>query len=482
FLRNLEKTGQLDLVVKLTTYEREIGLMGKWQTRLASALADLYNFIQVQERRMGVKNSITDVTVVDYSAQTPDDIKILREVSGCVRDMIEQANRSKAVLAKLQEERTTVAERMAGKIDKMKTIESLVRKVLDSDHKKRVSKNSTTRNLIKSTEQEADFLLESIEDVVKKFQKETELYRLNEARCKMITERIIENVSGRRFVVERALRFQHKENDDQTPLSPRFYEGTAEGDILQNITTDRSLLVDELDNLERQLQHYMAAEKTLLARLSAATLHIKISKTNLEFSDTDLKSMEAEMRIASRETVGVIFKDLLNRVQIERKDTVLGLLEITNLIENRLVAFGKRPSKVKCQTRKKPKFHPDISLPKKVNVVMEYLKEYIGEEQKISQNFRAEFSKKRKEIEEKLFVEYRKVETLEAKIRTIEGERDKYKKLYESERAIKKLPTSSRVKRTNDTQVKDKLMIMIPCDTAEDATEVASKPKLCSTS
>ncbi|XP_064626331.1 uncharacterized protein LOC135487014 [Lineus longissimus] len=442
FLRALEKSGQLDLTIRLTSYDREMRYVGKWHSKLACEIEAFIDRLVTQERRLGMKSDPRKLKLDEPDAR--DTLSLLRSAKSLLMETCTQIGRSSAVLSKLQHDRSTVTTKATDNLARLQECEGLFRAAFPEEAR-RVGRSKALMKL----NDESDRIMRSVRDIVKECQNSYEKQRHLTADCSMTIERLSHLVKNRVSAIE-------KTSVSVSPKpTPRSLADTPRKNIHRHSQEGVGYLLEELDSLEKELQKYMTQEKSTLHKLNAMNLQLRLTKIHLDPEDKDLKALEKEVNAANKQSTLVIIRTLMARVHKEKREALASLAEIEKLVDGRIALIEKREGKTSPAASPKQKkdqtHHGDKdNLPWRAKHVLEKVKAYSDVEKGISTQHLADFAKKRRALTDEMTAMQNDIELLEEMAKRFEGEKEKYKRLYDTERVIKHKDTS---KKKEDSKV-----------------------------
>ena len=212
----------------------------------------------------------------------------------------------------------------------------------------------------------------------------------------------------------------------------------AKYDVTSGIRT-RADLQEALERLEKRLQRYMSAEKSLTNKLHSANLHLKLSRQHIDPNDKEMKAIEQEINNGNKTAQISLFRSLVAKMHRERKELLAMLNDDEKLLDSRLTVFQLRdvkhasPSKERADDSQ----DDDSQVIRKLKNIREKLNRYIDHEKDVAQHFHTDYSRKRRHLNDEIKVLRQDVETLEDIAQRSEAERGKYKRLYDMERIVK---------------------------------------------
>jgi hypothetical protein len=411
-------------------------------SKLARELEAYIDRLVAQERRLGMKSDPRKMQLDE--AETRDTLSLLRNAKSLLMETCTQIGRSSAILSKLQQERSTVTTKATDNLAKLLECESLLRAVFPEEAR-RVGRN---KPLMKLTD-ESDRIMRSVRDITKECQNSYEKQRHVTADCSMTIERLGHLIKNRVSAIEKTA--GRGETVSVSPKStPRSVADTPRRNIHRYSQEGTGYLLEELDSLEKELQKYMVQEKSTLNKLNAVSLQLRLTKIHLDPEDKDLKGLEKEINAANKQSTWVIIRTLMSRVHKEKKETLASLAEIENLVDGRIALIekreGKSPSPKASPKQKKEQKQPEDkdNLPWRAKQTLHKVREYSDVEKSISTQHLADFARKRRTLTDEMTNMQNDIEMLEEMAKRFEGEKEKYKRLYDTERVIKHKDTTSK--------------------------------------
>lgn len=387
---------------------------------------------------------------LEYIFRRAEMTEFIQKVQSTTRSTLTHFDRCKDVIEKLHDDCNTVALKNAELLSKLKDCDGMIKELvpehaLKSLREERVDRDESrlsNSSANRSKRSEAERVMNSIRRKLDLIEEEKEEVENSNQACEKIIDNILNDVDDRRAVLDK-----HTENPPRDKSGVSKYMADTPWNRSSRSTTRMDPLRVKVEQLAEAMEVYIHQEKQITHKANLSRYQSSGSAhRNFDEIDEDLLQLQKELKKDDKSKALEVARHIVEATKGERIECLKMVDELERTVRTRRVKLqenaargaGPRVLRRVPQRRVRVVRRTDSSFSKRLNDLNNEVKMYMNLEMDQNQRNQAELLKRRQEYEAQAKQTAQHMKKMEKEMKDIEGERGKFKRLYQQERTVSK--------------------------------------------
>jgi hypothetical protein len=378
--------------------------------------------------------------------------EFLQKVQHTTKSTLVHFDRCKEVIEKLHDDCNDVAKKNADLLSKLRDCDDMVTELVpphlrkkSSDDGDREDTKITRTSSSRTKKTEAQMLVKNIRKNLDLIGDDHDLQKEGNEVCAKVIDNMLDDVEQRKVILDKQTERPPKDR------ASKYFSGIdGVGDKSSRARRRLDPLRVKVEQLTEALEVYVHQEKQMTHRTNLSkyqTANTNVTHRNFDEIDEDLALLQRELKREDSGKAMDVARHIVEATRGEREECLKMVDELEKTVKTRRLRLQENaartmgPPNVRRrvpQRRIRAAKKTDSSFSKKLNDLNNEIRMYMSLEMDQNQRNQAELLKKKQEFEGKAKNQAQEIRKMEKSYKQLEGEREKFKRLYQQEKSTQK--------------------------------------------